>query len=669
MRFRSGVLAWAVGIVLVLVLGVALCAENEEPASNNPGLNSAQNSSMTGQDSTKPAQNATPPAGNATPQSGQSAGAVAQSESSTVRTTSTLVVVDVVVSDGGKPMKGLPRGEFHVFENGREQAIKIFEEHIAADPSKVQKLPPLPPNTYSNFPETAVTSAANVLLLDALNTPMKDQMYVRKQMLDYLKNIPVNAPMAIFTLASRLRIVQGFTADRTALLAALNDKRNAATRLSVLPDPNDTTETALNNGMQEVGASGSAIASLQQFLADQQAFQTDLRVEMTLDALKQLAAYLAGVPGRKTMIWFSGSFPVNLDPDSSLSNEFSVMRDYTGQLKETDDLLTASRVAVYPVDARGLFGEPMFNVSNANANYSGVSHGMSTPVGGGGPGAGPRARMNPNRGNGSNPNGFAKDRNKFVQTTAAEHATMEQIAQETGGQAYYDTNGIKDAMGNAIENGENYYTLAYVPDDSKFDGKFRRIQVKLADENHERLAYRSGYFADAPEASSAYVRLAPSAAAMQRGAPSSSQILFKVRVLASDDPALKGLAPQAGPAGLMAQKLPKPVKRYWIDYAADMQQVDVSLGPDGLYHCSIEFVALAYDRDGKLLNVASRAFKLNLQAAQYRRIMQSGLPMHQELDVPAGEIYLRLGVHDLATGRIGGVEIPLEVSSSRASER
>ena len=111
----------------------------------------------------------------------------------------------------------------------------------------------------------------------------------------------------------------------------------------------------------------------------------------------------------------------------------------------------------------------------------------------------------------------------------------------------------------------------------------------------------------------------------------------------------------------MADKLRGAVKRYWIDYATDLRQVSVIVGSDGLFHCSVEFAAIAYDRDGKILNVANRSFKLNLQSAQYSQIMQTGLPLHQELDVPVGEVYLRIAVHDLSTDRIGSVEIPLRV--------
>lgn len=597
----------------------------------------------------------------------------------TIRSASSLVVVDVIVTDDGKPVKGLQKQAFQVSEDGHEQAIKIFEEHNSANASQIQRMPPLPPNTYSNFPESTVTTAANVLLLDALNTPLKDQAYLRQQMIEYLKTVPDGTRIAIFTLASRLRIVQGFTSDRAPLLAALNDKRNAPGESPLLSDPNDATLTNPVNGMQDIGATAQALASLKEFQADQAAFQIDLRVQMTMDALQQLAEYLGGIPGRKNLIWFSGSFPLNLDPDLSLNDnsslsgarggssrttsggEFSVAREYSEQLKQTSELLTASRVSVYPVDARGLFTASMFNAANPNTNYSGASHGTASASNsaGGRFGGGAHART-PGMGPRSNPNSFASDSSKFVQTTAEEHATMLQIAEETGGQAFFDSNAIKAAISNAIENGENYYTLAYVPADTNFDGKFRKIQVTLPGQSHH-LAYRQGYIADPPDAHSSNVPLTLAANPIQRGAPSSSQILFKVRVLPSDDPALKGLESQAGPAGLLANKLSGPVKRYWIDYAADMHPVARFAGSDGLHHLSIEFVAIAYDHDGKALNVATRAFNLNLQPAQYAQIMQSGLPLHQEIDIPPGEVYLRLAVHDLSSGRIGSVEIPLQV--------
>src|SRR5215831_16281191 len=139
-----------------------------------------------------------------------------------LRSTANLVVVDVTVTRDGHPVKGLQADAFHVLEDGKEQPIKSFEEHgPASGEANAEKRPALPPNTYTNATEAAGEGAINVLLLDAVNTPVEDQAYARKKIIEYLKTIPPGTRMAVFTLASRLRMVQGFTTDSDVLLAAL----------------------------------------------------------------------------------------------------------------------------------------------------------------------------------------------------------------------------------------------------------------------------------------------------------------------------------------------------------------------------------------------------------------------------------------------------------------
>jgi len=272
-----------------------------------------------------------------------------------IRTNANLVLVDVVVTDKGKPVQGLKADQFHIFENGNPQRIVAFEEHRADDAQQVGQPPSLPPGVYSNFPQFAVASAANVLLLDALNTPLANQSYVRQQMLAYLKRIPPGTRIAVFTLASRLRMIAGFTNEAGVLQAAVSPGKGSPQQSAVLETPQQ--QDALN----EAAAAMSGIdgGAMQQFLADKQSFQADLRVRITLDALAQLGRYLSTIPGRKNLIWFSGSFPLQIDPDAALTpataasplDPFSPMRDYASQVKQTDSLLSAARVAVYPVDA------------------------------------------------------------------------------------------------------------------------------------------------------------------------------------------------------------------------------------------------------------------------------------------------------------------------------
>src|ERR1700691_6430095 len=99
-----------------------------------------------------------------------------------LHTNANLVLVDVVVRQKGAPVHDLKASDFHLTEDGKVEKITVFEEHRATDVLQASKAPQLPPHVYTDTPRYAVTSAANVLLLDALNTPLGHQVYIRRQM-------------------------------------------------------------------------------------------------------------------------------------------------------------------------------------------------------------------------------------------------------------------------------------------------------------------------------------------------------------------------------------------------------------------------------------------------------------------------------------------------------
>ena len=133
----------------------------------------------------------------------------------TLTTTSRVVLIDVVVSDGGEPVRGLKKEDYTLLEDGQPQTIAFFEPHIENATSKEEslkeapKVPSLPAGTYSNLPVSHFTDSVTVLLLDALNTYTEDQLYIRRQMIRYLKTLPSGRRVAVFTLGSRLRLLQG----------------------------------------------------------------------------------------------------------------------------------------------------------------------------------------------------------------------------------------------------------------------------------------------------------------------------------------------------------------------------------------------------------------------------------------------------------------------------
>ena len=150
------------------------------------------------------------------------------------RTATNLVLIDVVVRDknGGRPVMGLDSSSFKVSEDGHRQNITVFEEHRSTDTTQASKAPMLPPHAYANFPEYSIKSAANVLLLDGLNTRVPDQLYAREQIIRYLQTIPSGTWLAVFTLGSELKMVTGFTPNLDTVIEAMTGRVGDVGRFS-----------------------------------------------------------------------------------------------------------------------------------------------------------------------------------------------------------------------------------------------------------------------------------------------------------------------------------------------------------------------------------------------------------------------------------------------------
>jgi hypothetical protein len=230
---------------------------------------------------------------------------------------------------------------------------------------------------------------------------------------------------------------------------------------------------------------------------------------------------------------------------------------------------------------------------------------------------------------------------------------------------------------NAIQNGSNYYSVSYVPPVLTYDGSFHKISVKV-DKPGVKLAYRNGYYSDdiahndagGVSLSSTAPPGTPGAVSsmgesMRRGVPTLSQILFSVRV----EPHTNVLNPPGTAVmGVLNPKLKdKALKRYDILYSFPGRQLVFTDGEKGTRHGGVEFEVAAYDVDGNMLNSTSQSIDLPLSAEAYAKLQHSPFQFAQELDLPPGDIFLRIGVHDTTADHIGTVEIPLAVTRKPGS--
>ncbi len=533
------------------------------------------------------------------------------------------VILDVVVTDGNeRPVHGLSRDDFSVAEDGKPQRVLSFDVHDFDDAPEVPEVPSLPENTFMNIPSAPERGPLYVILYDMVNMRMDDQGTARTQLLNFIADKPAGARFAIFVLSDGLRMVQGFTADKRELFAAMDPKapRPHVPKVFLYGD---------NFGLGQIAV---------------------IRWAFT-----EIAHYLDSMPGRKNVIWFTGSFPASflptVDPDATAGSSTSTeATNYSDEIKEAVDAMARGQIAVYPVDVRGVVG------TTVKANPGGTASSNSS-------------------------------------TLYGSYATEDDIAIATGGHAFYSSNDVKAELIEATETGGCYYTLTYSPSNQNYDGQLRRLHVELAKHGYH-LAYRReyyGYNPDAPvPARGKHPRdpgSAPAAtdslfANMQHGAPLTHQLLFKAHIRRVGAPAratpeqmeslFSGNAAnfrQRDKNRLGKPRLPIELQTYAIDYTV------VVYRPKAIARTQpfrMEVAAAAYDLEGAMLNarvenaaesIGDSGDAMPLDAAELKDGNVRSFHRAQQLfDVPVNAKSIRLAVHEVTTDRVGAMEVALPLA-------
>jgi VWFA-related protein len=565
------------------------------------------------------------------------------------RATSRLVLLDVIVSDHhGDFVPGLKATEFTVLEDNKPQKITAFAVQATEASAPATSYPPikLPAHQYTNFTfmKPEADRPVTVVLMDMLNTTGVDQAYARKQMIRFLETLPAGRPIALFVLTSKLRMVQGFSADSANLVAAAKallvspsllmspegqqqQEEIGATALETVGGPSSQGPNQ-TSGSMPIAPIGQAIRNA---LQAQDSFQKLERMNLTLNALDALAQAVAGYPGRKNLVWLAAEFPVtfgpNMTPFNQASNlQFTAQQNQTNQqvrdleteappVRQTAALLTAARMAVYPVDVRGQI-----------STGTGLDISNQTPMG-----------------------SLGAHQERAVaslrQTTGEwdSHEAMNDIARETGGRAFYGTNDLKDAMNRSVEQGSSYYTIAYAPANHDWNGKYRKIEVKTASSGAQ-LTYRRGYYAIPEKTLPTDRATLAMTSALQPSVPEFTGLLLRVQVLPPD----------------------AEHKAVRIDYAVDAHDVTFSDSPDQKKLLTIDFAAAAWDKNFVLAGHKVDPMEMTLRGDAYQQVLRTGVPFHQDLELKPGTYTLRLAALDRSSRKIGSVQALITVPENRS---
>jgi VWFA-related protein len=476
----------------------------------------------------------------------------------TLQVNSRVVLTDVTVTDKqGNPITGLTENDFRLLDNGKPQKLASFEEHRQQAPqlTEASATPGRFSNDYLRHPPAQV----NALLFDTTTIGIVDQMYLFQQMKQFVNNLPAGEPVAVFTRAGSATIeLASFTDDRATLLAAI----------------------------------GKAIPRLQ---------RPGAWMASDLDTLQQIAVYMDQIPGRKNLLWFTSGSNLLLRPDP-----MSVIVD-PGARRAIYDLLESERIAIYPIDARGL-----------------------KVVSG-------RAAM----------------------AIAGQQMQMRQDAAATGGAAQVNTNGLAQAAQHILATDGNYYTLSYTPNDLKSNSKWHRVEVKLVNA-HSELSYRHGYFDDGSNRpqparetrTRTALRAGGSKVEVQVPDDRSEPLVFSVHIA----PASPAAAPLAEDSPLK-----KGETRYVVEYSVPAKDVYAAYIQGNTGTDELGAAVFVYDRNGELVSRKALKFALGVDQQKARSLPNANLTFAQTVNLPPGSNYLYLGVWDMTTGRMGTVNAAVEV--------
>jgi VWFA-related protein len=262
-----------------------------------------------------------------------------------IRSTTRLVQVQVWVQDEqGRPVAGLRKEDFQVFDERKEQPLVSFavEGGAAAAASFEAGANGRDPHDVR---DPANSHGYSVVLLDWLNGSFFDRLRGDDALHNVLETYAPRQKIAVYALGMEppnaphpLRLLFDFTDSPADLAATVRDP-------GVLPHPQ--IEEAPGKFDARSGSARRAAS------AEEQLFDWNNRILDTVHALTDLAGRMARLPGRKSLIWLSAGFPevVNRNVVMGMTGADA---NYNPEIEAVLARLNRENVTVYTVNTMGL---------------------------------------------------------------------------------------------------------------------------------------------------------------------------------------------------------------------------------------------------------------------------------------------------------------------------
>lgn len=388
-----------------------------------------------------------------------------------------VVNVDVYVTDKqGKVVTGLTKEDFQLFENGRPvevtnfyavnegKSVAVDEEELAAAPAPAPPQAPAIPQAaqVAQAPSTPTDQRLRlVIYIDNFNLRPFNRNRVMREIRAFIgQHLSKEDQLMLVTYDRELHVRRTFTSDPSLIASAMLDLEKISAQ-GVHADSERRDALQRINESENVAQAESIARSYAQSTYNDLAF--------SLTSLKKLVDSLAGMPGRKAVLYVSDGLQMIAGQDVfyAVQNKYSEQStsltqtlefDVSRRLTELAAQANANRITFYAIDAAGL------------RVYESVTA--------------------ENQGPGPTQPGFSQlvDSVRFSNL----QSTLQLIAEKTGGVAIINTNVVTPQLERIAKDFNTYYSLGYTPPHYG-DGRYYKIEVKVKNRKDLRVRHREGY--------------------------------------------------------------------------------------------------------------------------------------------------------------------------------
>ncbi len=573
----------------------------------------------------------------------------AQDQDEVIRVRSNEVRLDVVVKDKkGHPIKDLKPEDFEVLEDGVVQKVESFRfVSREAGANVAEKKDDNPTGVVNPAPVTPAKRSAptvTALVFDRLSPEAR--ALARKAGLAYAEEGMASGGFTgVFGIDQSLRTVQPFTDDAALIKGAVERATGAATSTyaSGAAKMRENTERSISLDSQVSSAASNAAAAARnssaataageasgqaraeqmllemqnQMLDHYERLERDQEGFATINSLLAVISPMQNLPGRKTIIFFSEG--LKLPP--------AVQQKFPSVINAAN----RANVSIYSIDAAGL------RIQSGTAEAARELNSLA------GARMAQQASGNDRAGNG--PYMRALERNEDL-LRFDPRSGLGSLSDQTGGFLIHDTNDLVSGLRRIDDDMNGYYFLTYVPKNKDYDGRFRRISVKVSRSNVD-VQSRQGYYAVESVGELPMLDYeAPAIAAARKSDSKQSQL--RSTALSYPAPGRDGLILILAEAKLATFKF--------------------ASGDNKTYNTDFSIVALVRDESDRVVQKLSQHYGLTGNIKDLEAAQKGDVLFYREAQLPPGKYHVQVIAYDAAAGGVNVSTTKLEISGSDLSK-